>query len=605
MATTVEPLYCKQTDIPKSPKAEFVRPLELCEAMAKSIGSSNVDGAQPIRGLWRLYTKSKEARVELLIKGIHLRGLSVPLYETNPFSTNTNDPNDKREKILIKDLPLSVDNTCIEDFLGEFSHVQVQTDIRYSRERKDDYLTNYRNGDRYLYATAPIYPVLKQNAKIAGFSCRVLHPSQREVCKVCHNQGHNAKDVTCPAYNPKQNVIPFRINSAWPQLSNYYEYDLQYNGGSFTSNEHAFHYVKAMDLGKSDVANQIKDTKSPHEAREIASKQLPRDKVSKWNKSKAKEVMFDLQEQKFEQCSEFRDMLMNSEDAILVEATRDEYWGCGMLPDLAAVTDPEYWPGQSVLGSILMTLRHRKRVEIEYPTIHELASTSKTRPSDEDLLAEWGDDHSVGATDTKEEEDLLTPGQKPKGTSQSQHSIDTEAQDEYVNLLFSNNLDLTDVDGNDERPNDAIDNHDNTLTEHDDQEFSVHGNEGKDIHDDTLTDIKSVASPNTVQHTGDEELTPRQLQKQQDKEPEKKRKKSRRKSKGNSQGPMDNFVVQKANDKKRKYTGSPGSPKVHDSVKQVKSFHSSEDDYESDFSEISISGVSSASENQYKSDSVT
>ena len=76
----------------------------------------HIVGAQNIRGILRLYMETRESRTELLIKGLTLRHKRVTLFDKNPQSTRNNDPDTKMEKIIIKDLPLSMDNAEIGDF---------------------------------------------------------------------------------------------------------------------------------------------------------------------------------------------------------------------------------------------------------------------------------------------------------------------------------------------------------------------------------------------------------------------------------------------------------------------------------------------------------
>ena len=357
-----EPLFFRNTDIDSENNPVTV--LEVCNAMSRSVGARSVDGAQQIRGIWRLYTKSKESRVQLLVKGISIRGRRVELSETNPRNTKQDDPSAPVEKIVFKDIPLSVDNKQIMSYLKEHSHVQLTTDVRYSRERNEDgSLSNYRNGDRFVFALQPVVPPLKTKDNIGTFTARIFHHSQNLTCKACNLPGHRPKTDDCPAYDPGMNVLPFR--SRFSKLSNFYPCDLQVPEYDivFASVEHYFQWEKAICLGKTDVADQILDAPHAAAAKSIADSHLEKEvkkEDTKWNVDVAKRTMEKALEAKLECCPEFRQTLMDTGDAILAEATSDTFWGSGLLPKVVKTTKPDFWPGKNILGQMLMTLREEE-----------------------------------------------------------------------------------------------------------------------------------------------------------------------------------------------------------------------------------------------------
>ena len=61
---------------------------------------------------------------------------------------------------------------------------------------------------------------------------------------------------------------------------------------------------------------------------------------------------------KFSQSSELERILLDTGDAILVEASPyDRIWGIGMKEDHRNATKPELWKGQNLLGRALMDVR--------------------------------------------------------------------------------------------------------------------------------------------------------------------------------------------------------------------------------------------------------
>ena len=102
----VEPVFFKQHDYGGSQESDIqLAPYDVCVAVGRIIGTSSVDGAQNIGGIWRIYLKSRESRARLLIrKEVPINGKIVPLFDKNPALMNQFNMN--CEKVTIKDLPL-------------------------------------------------------------------------------------------------------------------------------------------------------------------------------------------------------------------------------------------------------------------------------------------------------------------------------------------------------------------------------------------------------------------------------------------------------------------------------------------------------------------
>ena len=70
---------------------------------------------------------------------------------------------------------------------------------------------------------------------------------------------------------------------------------------------------------------------------------------------------------KYEQNPDLKEMLLSTGDSIMAEASpKDRVWGIAMDAKTAAKTDPSEWPGENLLGRILMELREEFRGE--HPT---------------------------------------------------------------------------------------------------------------------------------------------------------------------------------------------------------------------------------------------
>ena len=58
-------------------------------------------------------------------------------------------------------------------------------------------------------------------------------------------------------------------------------------------------------------------------------------------------------------------LLLSTEDSILAEASpKDTVWGIGLTAAAAEKTDPSEWPGENLLGKVLMELRDEFRGEV-------------------------------------------------------------------------------------------------------------------------------------------------------------------------------------------------------------------------------------------------
>ena len=86
--------------------------------VSRTVGRENVEGAQNIRGSWRIYLLSRKARLELLTKQfIIVEGQKFQLFDKNPTVAGQGSPDELREKIIIRDLPSSLSNQEIERYL--------------------------------------------------------------------------------------------------------------------------------------------------------------------------------------------------------------------------------------------------------------------------------------------------------------------------------------------------------------------------------------------------------------------------------------------------------------------------------------------------------
>ena len=367
-----QPIFVKDADWP-SRMTNFA----VCMAVTNEIDSGELIGAQKIGGLWRIYLKSENAHNKLL-SGFDYQGQKIPVYKQNPFRTGAQDPDDQLIRITIKDLPLSVNNQVIEDYLKQ-TGVTIVKSPEYARARDPDthQLTSWFNGDRVMF-TRELQSPLPRFVQLASFTCRVFHSGQvtKPVlctncfkndhtksqcqnpvsCKACKKPGHQPGDENCEAYiqkpAPKVSVI---CSSTEDPLSNNYNCELKVFGTTFNSIEQAYQYSKAIRRAQPDVAEIILKTPSPKMAKN-KSRLLRYDE--NWTKEEKSKLMQQLLEAKIKQVPEFSAALLKTGKTILAFPDPSDYdWGSGLTKEQTLHTKKRSWPGNNLLGSMLETLR--------------------------------------------------------------------------------------------------------------------------------------------------------------------------------------------------------------------------------------------------------
>ena len=97
-----EPLFFKHNELQEAIRTidYTFKPYDICVSATQITGPDSIEGAQQVRGLWRIYFKTRAARLELLVrKNLNIRNIWVNLYDKNPFVTMQRNPDDKREKL--------------------------------------------------------------------------------------------------------------------------------------------------------------------------------------------------------------------------------------------------------------------------------------------------------------------------------------------------------------------------------------------------------------------------------------------------------------------------------------------------------------------------
>ena len=351
MASPLIAVYFKNHDVITG--ASELKTLDVVDAVTHVIGYPDTDGAQKIGGLWGVYLNSAEARIKLMNKGLVINGGLVQLYSENPYLSKQNK-DDKWEKIWIRDYPYDRPNDPLMAVLKKYVHVEFTTEIRDNRVRRHGQSTKFRDGDRYIWAKGPINPPLPRQENVGDDKVRIYHPSQKLLCKVCKEFGHETLSFACPAYDPEIENVCFQGYENY--MSNMYRCDIKCGDFTFKSVEEGFQFQKAVDLGDEDLALEIKTSKHAGAAKALAKK-LPEEKVKAWETSKGVEVMAELLKCKFKQVPIFKNGLIDSKNKVILECTPDKFWAAGLWTEDAQNCRPNYLPGKNTVGYLMMDIR--------------------------------------------------------------------------------------------------------------------------------------------------------------------------------------------------------------------------------------------------------
>lgn len=117
MSQISKPVYLKNSEI-LAPAVGKITNYLLVQCVTKVVGDT-VKCIQLDRDLWRIYLTTKEGRDKLLLQGIDVDDQHISVYDSNPYSTGLEAPDDKSLKITICGVPLSVDDSAVFEMLSK------------------------------------------------------------------------------------------------------------------------------------------------------------------------------------------------------------------------------------------------------------------------------------------------------------------------------------------------------------------------------------------------------------------------------------------------------------------------------------------------------
>ena len=194
------------------------------------------------------------------------------------------------------------------------------------------------------------------------------------ICERCKSRGHHSMDTAkCEAYITHQPGVHFFNRGI---LSNFDDCPLKFEDVDFRSSEQAYQWSACVEALREDLAEEVMQAITPLEAKRIAS--IIKTPDSNWYDIKYG-VMEKILQTKLKSSKAFRDELLATGNKILIEARHDVWWGSGMSFKMSTTTKPEYHPGQSWLGEILMKIRSQiqSENELELSEVPETSAVSQ------------------------------------------------------------------------------------------------------------------------------------------------------------------------------------------------------------------------------------
>lgn len=135
-----------------------------------------------------------------------------------------------------------------------------------------------------------------------------------------------------------------------------------------------------------------------------------------WDDRK-EDMMLDVLRAKFSENTSLRQLLVDTGDALLVNATSHPVWGSGLDAPTLAKTPISSWPGTNFMGDQMMRLRVDLQIQAEYKADWDVDAISREQ-------------HHSGPL-------ALTPlGQPPHGNSLSRKNTDREGLVNNKNMFW-------------------------------------------------------------------------------------------------------------------------------------------------------------------------
>ena len=173
----------------------------LCTAAEETTGFGTVIGNQRTGSLCRIYCTNLNARIELLTKGMVLRGVHCQPNDKNPFvvcAENGQEREIPSTRLTIGNIPLSFSNEEILKSIEQSSDIKTRSRLMDERARDEKgKLSHFKTGRRFIYIDVPKEGT-PQNITNWTPQCHNVPQGTESGDMFCLLQGHYSSTCTSP-----------------------------------------------------------------------------------------------------------------------------------------------------------------------------------------------------------------------------------------------------------------------------------------------------------------------------------------------------------------------------------------------------------------------
>jgi len=146
------------------------------------------------------------------------------------------------------------------------------------------------------------------------------------------------------------------------KLGQWYPCSFTVDGHTYSCTEQYMMAQKAILFGDEEIFQEILSTDDPKKMKALGRK-IKNFDPALWGANKCR-IVYEGNMAKFGQNPEFKKLLLDTGDKVLVEASPyDKIWGIGLKDYQAAKVHPSEWQGENLLGFALMQVRDSFREE--------------------------------------------------------------------------------------------------------------------------------------------------------------------------------------------------------------------------------------------------
>lgn len=138
-------------------------------------------------------------------------------------------------------------------------------------------------------------------------------------------------------------------------FSNFYKTKVFFDGLEFKNSESAYMYAKATFFDDYEQALAIFNSKSAYDAKTLGRKVKGFNEKDWYDVSY--DIMYNINVSKYRNSSYLADVLLDTNEKLIVEGREDNIWGVGISLYDNRILNQSLWTGENRLGKILMQIR--------------------------------------------------------------------------------------------------------------------------------------------------------------------------------------------------------------------------------------------------------